>query len=138
MRDRGRGTWGLTISLGRDQTGRRIRRYFTFKGTKRDAQRELRRLLAELEGGPTSPAERIRLRNWLPRWIDEDGTVQGWRQSTFDRYRGVVNKHLNLHLGNVYVDELSTRDVQRLQIALLNEGMNPKGVQLSGPCCRAQ
>ena len=129
MRDRGRGTWGLTISLGRDQTGRRIRRYFTFKGTKRDAQRELRRLLAELEGGPTPPAERIRLRNWLPRWIDEHGTVQGWRQSTFDRYRGVVNKHLIPHLGDVYLDELSTRDVQRLQIALLNEGMNPKGVQ---------
>ena len=46
IRNRGTGTWGLTISLGRDPNGRRIRRYFTFKGTKRDAERELRRLLA--------------------------------------------------------------------------------------------
>lgn len=114
IRRRARGTWGLTISLGRDEHGKRIRRYYTFKGTKRDAERELRRRLAELEGGPIPPREHINLRDWFPRWVKEYGTVQGWRQSTFDRYASAINEHLIPHLGNVYLDELSTRHVQRL------------------------
>ncbi len=130
IRDRGRGTWGLTISLGRDHNGKRIRRYRTFKGTKRDAERELRRLLAEFDGGPMPSAERIKFADWFPRWIEEYGTVQAWRQSTIDRYTGVVKDHLNAHVGNLYLDELSARHVQRLQVALLRHGMKPKGVQL--------
>ena len=130
IRNRGRGTWGLTISLGRDPNGRRIRRYFTFKGTKRDAERELRRLLAEFEVAPMPVAERISLRDWFPRWIEEYGTVRRWRQSTIDRYASIAREHLIPQLGDVLVDELSTRRVQRLQMALLREGMDPKGVQL--------
>ncbi len=130
IRNRGRGTWGLTISLGRDQDGKRIRRYYTFKGTKRDAERELRRLLTQLEGGPMPSNERIKLHDWFPRWIEEYGILQGWRQSTFDRYNGVIREHLIPALGNVEVDELSGRHVQRLQVALIKNGMHPKGVQL--------
>ncbi len=130
IRNRGRGTWGLTISLGRDQNGKRIRRYYTFKGTKRDAERELRRLLAELEVAPMPVAERINLRDWFPRWIEEYGTIQRWRQSTIDRYESIVKEHLIPQLGDLYVDEVSPRRVQRLQMTLLRDGMDPKGVQL--------
>ena len=130
IRNRGPGTWGLTISLGRNPNGKRIRRYFTFKGTKRDAERELRRLLVEFEGAPTPAAERIRFCDWLPRWIEEYGTVQGWRQSTIDRYSGIANEHLIPRLGNVYIDDLSAQHVQRLQVTLLHAGMEAKGVQL--------
>ena len=128
--NRGPGTWGLTISLGRDQNGKRIRRYFTFKGTKSEAERELRRLLTEFEGGPALSTARVRVRDWLPRWIDEYGTVQSWRQSTIDRYTGVVNAHLIPHLGALYIDDITPRHVQRLQVALPRGGMNPKGVHL--------
>ena len=76
------------------------------------------------------PNERIKPHDWFPRWIEEYGTVQGWRQSTIDRYNGVVREHLIPALGNVEVDELSARHVQRLQVALLRNGMDPKGVQL--------
>jgi len=50
---RGQRSWRLKFEAGdRDAaTGKRKTRYVTFKGTKRDAQRELIRLLAEVENG---------------------------------------------------------------------------------------
>ncbi len=75
-------------------------------------------------------AERIRFRDWFPRWIEEYGTVQHWRQSTIDRYTGIVNDHLTPRLGNLHLDDLSARHVQQLQVALLRGGMEAKGVQL--------
>jgi hypothetical protein len=46
IRPRGPGAWELKYDVDRDpKTGRRITRYKTVRGTKRDAQRELRKLL---------------------------------------------------------------------------------------------
>ena len=68
--------------------------------------------------------------DWFLRWIEEYGAVQRWRQSTIDRYTGIVNEHLTPRLGNLHLDDLSARHVQRLQVALLRGGMEAKGVQL--------
>ena len=54
IRRRGEGTWELKFDLGRDPlTGKRQVRYVSFKGTKREAQAELARLLAEAQGSPS-------------------------------------------------------------------------------------
>ena len=131
IRYRGPRTWGLTISLGLDQNGKRIRKHLTVKGTKRDAERELRHILADIDAGLLPSTERIKLRDWLPRWKSEYGTTQNWRQSTFDRYTLIINNVLIPELGNVEIDKILPRNVQRLQLTLIKGGMKPKGVQLS-------
>jgi hypothetical protein len=51
IRPQGEGSWEIKFDLGRDPiTGRRITKYATFRGTKRQAQQELTRLLARSPG----------------------------------------------------------------------------------------
>jgi hypothetical protein len=46
IRRQGDGSWEIKFDLGRDPlTGRRITKYRTFRGNKREAQAELTRLL---------------------------------------------------------------------------------------------
>ena len=46
IRQRGKGTWAVVVSLGRDPlTGERRRQWVSVKGTKRDAERRLTELL---------------------------------------------------------------------------------------------
>ena len=54
LRQRGPRSWELKFDLGRDASGKRISRHVTFRGTKREAQAELNRLLNRRNGGPTS------------------------------------------------------------------------------------
>ena len=42
IRSRGKGTWELTVDLGRDANGERRRKFLNVKGTKAHAQRQLR------------------------------------------------------------------------------------------------
>ena len=42
IRSRGKGTWELTVDLGRDANGERRRKFVNVKGTKAHAQRQLR------------------------------------------------------------------------------------------------
>ena len=64
-------SWELTIDLGRDALGKRRRKFLTGRGTKARAQRELRRRLSTLDKGIDLPSEKIFLRDWLHRWMDE-------------------------------------------------------------------
>lgn len=58
IRKRGEKSWELTIGLGRDANGRRLRKFVNVKGTKKLAQEKLRELLTNLDKGiPLSPGK---------------------------------------------------------------------------------
>ena len=71
IRKRGQNSWESTLDLGRDERGKRVRRFSTVQGNKKQAQRRLRELLTELDGGIAPSNERIRMRDWLERWMTE-------------------------------------------------------------------
>ncbi len=45
------GVYKVTLEMGRDADGKRRQRAFTVHGTKKDAERELTRLLREMDTG---------------------------------------------------------------------------------------
>ncbi len=52
IRQRGKGSWELKYDVGRDRrTSKREIAYVTFRGTKREAQTELSRLITEAKQG---------------------------------------------------------------------------------------
>ena len=51
IRSKGKGTWELTIDMGRDAAGKRRRKFVNVKGTKAKAQQKLRELLTSLDKG---------------------------------------------------------------------------------------
>lgn len=129
IRKRGAKSWEITLDLGRDDNGKRDRRYFTVHGTKKQAQQRLRELLTELDGGTVPSAERIKVRDWLDRWM-LDCIVGRQSQATEDRYGGIIKNHLKPSVGHIELRKLSPGHVQSMQQKLLQDGMHPKGVNL--------
>ena len=58
-RSRSRGYRELTVDLGRDTDGRRVRRFRTVRGTKAEAQRVLNGMLLEAEMGGKELSPRL-------------------------------------------------------------------------------
>ena len=71
IRSRGKGTWELTIDLGKDASGKRRRKFVNVKGTKAHAQQKLRELLTSLDKGIPVSGSRISFGDWLSRWFAE-------------------------------------------------------------------
>ena len=113
IRKRGHDSWEITLDLGRDERGKRVRRFVAVKGNKKQAERRLRELLTELDGGIVPSNERIRMRDWLARWMSEC-VVGHLSQATEDRYRGIVKNHLQPELGHIELNKLSPSHVQAL------------------------
>ena len=51
IRKRGTSSWELTVDLGKDAKGKRLRKFANVKGRKADAERHLRELLGSLDHG---------------------------------------------------------------------------------------
>ena len=71
VRRRSRGYRELTVDLGRDTDGRRVRRFRTVRGTKAEAQRVLNGMLLEAEMGGKELSPRLLLGDFMQRWLKE-------------------------------------------------------------------
>ena len=129
LRQRSPGSWEITLDLGVGSGGKRQRKYVTVRGNKSQAQRRMRELLSVLDKGMALPAEKISVGDWLDRWMNEQ-VIPYRRQSTKERYQGVIKLHLKSHIGHIELTRLAPFHVQALESRLSREGMAPSGVSL--------
>jgi integrase len=98
IRQRGRESWELKWDAGRDATGQRITKTKTVRGAKRDAQRELRRILDAVESGTFADPGKVTLGEWLDTWLA--GRRHTIAPKTAERYAELIAKHLNPKIGH--------------------------------------
>ena len=100
IKQRTKGSWTIWVDVGRDpETGKRRRKVVTIRGTKKDAERELRATLTRLEGGAYITPTKITVGEYLQQWLrDYAATHVGPR--TYERYTEICRLNLIPALGS--------------------------------------
>jgi integrase len=122
IRPRGKASWEIAVSGGKDSTGRRLRLVENLKGTKRDAERRLAELLALADKGSLvrTPAK-LTVGDFLTRWLrDYAGT--NTRPRTQEGYEVITRCHLAPALGHVPLKGLQPSHLQAYYAAALKSG----------------
>jgi hypothetical protein len=91
-------------------TGSRRQRYATFKGTKRCAQTELGRRIAEEADGLAVEPSKITVAEYLARWLS-DAAKPRVAARTFEQYSELVEKHLTPGLGSFKLAKLRPAEI---------------------------
>jgi integrase len=99
IRERSPGNWAIVIDLRDPETGKRRRKWHSFKGTKREAQIESSRLISAISGGAYIEPAKITVGQFLDRWLEHIKPRVSPR--THERYGEIVRKNLNPLLGAV-------------------------------------
>lgn len=111
VRQRSPGSWELRYSLGTNSaSGRRKTATTTFRGSRKDAERELRRLLRSVDTGEHVDPNRLTVREWLSTWLAAIKTEVAPR--TAERYGELVNNFLAPALGNLALAKLAPIQIQ--------------------------
>jgi hypothetical protein len=106
IRQRSPGSFELRYILGTDPaTGRRKTATATVRGSRKDAEKELRRLLRSLDTGDHVDPNRITVREWLATWLD--AVRQEVAPKTHERYAEIVNNYLTPALGNLQLAKVA-------------------------------
>ena len=100
IRQRTPGSWEVRYNLGTDPaTGERRIATITVRGNRRDAEKELRRLLRTLDTGEHVDPSRMTVRQWLTTWL---ATVrEEVAPKSYERYAEIVENFLTPTLGNL-------------------------------------
>lgn len=125
------GFFSVTITLGRDANGKRIRKRIRAKTlaglNQKRSTFERERALGVVTVGRRPTLETV-CRSWL-----EDVVKPRNRSRVYDRYQGDVENHVIPHLGHIRVDLLNALDVQRWVNELAKSGRKkPKEGQSAG------
>jgi len=117
IRRRGERSWELKFDLEADpRTCKRITKYHSFKGTKREAQAELVRLKAAADRGDYVDPAKTTLSQFLDKWEMWAATQVGAK--TLERYCELAAHHVRPHLGAMRIQKIKTVNFVELYAAL--------------------
>jgi integrase len=122
IRRRGRNSWELKYDVERSGGQRQIR-YQSFKGTRREAQAELTRLLAQVQGGSYVEPHKLtvleHIRNRLAIWLG-DGTISA---RTAQGYEGLITYQVApFSIASRPLQKLSSTDIEAWHALLRTQG----------------
>lgn len=95
--------------------------------TRDEAARKLRRALADRDRGLADADDRIKVGDFLTRWLEEDARPS-IRPATYRSYERLVRLHLVPELGKVRLARLRPDDVQAMMNRKLAAGQSPGNV----------
>ena len=70
--ERSPGKWAIVLDVPDPETGKRRRKWHTFRGTKRQAETECARLIAELDGRNYVEPAKTTVREYFERWLKHE------------------------------------------------------------------
>src|SRR5262249_39043648 len=104
IRERSPGRWAIVLEIRDPETGQRKRKWHSFAGTKREAQIERSRLIADLTQGAYIEPARTTLAEFLERWLNHARTQVS--PKSHERYCEVVRCSIVPLLGAIPLSKL--------------------------------
>ncbi len=126
LRERSPGHWSIVLDV-KDSTGRRRRKWHSFKGTKREAQRECARLIAEVDqGGYVEPSKQS-IERYFDAWLRDWAPMRAGPK-TAERYASLA-RHITSAIGGMPLQQVRGSDLARIYRDMGARGLSPKTVK---------
>ena len=122
VREKRPGVYEIKFDLGRDPvTGKRRTKYASIKGSRREAEKELRKRLREIDTGDFVEPSKITVKILMDRWINHVRPPK-IAPKTFERYEQLINNNILPTLGEQKLDQLKAIHIDGAWSKLLQEG----------------
>jgi integrase len=120
IRERSPGHWAIILDVSDPAGGKRRQRWHSFRGTKREAQRECARLISEVDKGTHVEPSRMTVAAFLERWIEHmQGQVS---PRSHERYAEIARKNLVPLLGGLALTKLRPEYISQAYAQALASG----------------
>ena len=130
IRERIKGSYTITIELPRDIiTNKRKQKYYTFKGSRKEAEKFLTEKLRELDTGILIDNKKMKYSEYLDYW--KERTFKNLEITTQEGYVQKIEKHIKPYLGNLFLEDIRPLHLQNFYEKLLLEGRKDKKGGLS-------
>jgi integrase len=131
LKQRSQGRWAIILDVRDPQTGQRKRRWFSFAGSRREAETERARLITELEKGTAAEPSRLTVAAFLEKWLEYIKPQVA--PKTVERYTGLIRANIVPAIGTVRLSKLQPITISAAYSAALAH-LAPRTVQHMHRC----
>jgi integrase len=117
LKERSPGRWVIILDVHDPATGKRRRKWHSFRGTKRAAQAECARLVTEMKDGAYVEHNKKTLNEFLDAW-ERDWAATNVSPKTGERYSGLLRLHVRPYLGNKPLQSIRAEELNKLYAQL--------------------
>lgn len=118
---RGR-SWVIRWEKPRDSAGRRQQGFKSVRGSKKEAEHELRRILADQDGGVIHSPSTMTVGQWINEWL-QDVVARRVRSNTHRSYESYARTHIVPSVGHVKLSQLQPAHIDHLITKILDSGL---------------
>lgn len=121
-------SYQLVVEVERDPlTGKRRRYYKTVRGTKKEANAALRKLITDCESGGVAAPSAMKIEDWMAQWLSL--YLPNIEPTTRDSYEEKIRNYIIPGLGKIQLKSLKTENIQRWVNDLSTRGLSPKTIR---------
>lgn len=120
--------WYIRYYIGRDQNGKWKQKWEGSWDTKKEAERVLRERITELESTYERKADSSTMSVFLHYWLDTYCAPR-FATNTVRRYRVNIENHVIPYIGNVQLNRLQPKDIQKMYSALMSGGLSGTSIR---------
>lgn len=120
LRERSPGRWAIILDRHDPITGKRKRKWYSFKGTKREAQVECARIITETAASTYVDPSKLTVLELLNRWLTHIKPNVSPR--TFERYEQIARKNVAPLLGSTTLAKLQPVDISQAYATAVASG----------------
>lgn len=129
IRKRGKSSWSLVVDAPRAEDGRRRQVWRSVKGNRRTADRELAKLLDEIQSGTWIEPSKMTVGQYLHQWLEQIKPAVS--RKTFERYAEIARRSLIPALGPHKLEGVRPMAIQGFYTEALSSGRKDGGGGLS-------
>ncbi|MEZ5821639.1 MAG: tyrosine-type recombinase/integrase [Xanthobacteraceae bacterium] len=125
LKERSPGHWAIILDVRDPESGKRRRKWHSFRGTKREAQVETARLIAAIQGGTYLEPSKMTVSSFLESWIEHMRTQISPKSHA--RYSELARKNIVPLLGSVVLTKLKPTAISSAYAKALTDGCRKGG-----------
>ena len=127
IRQRSKGSWTIQVYAGRDPvTGKKLRIARTVKGTKKEAELALAKLIHSVETGVDFNASKMSFAEYSNRWLDSKRNKV--RPKTIQRYSDLMRLHIVPVIGGIPLLKLKPLHLEKVYEEASGRGLSAQSV----------
>ena len=109
---RGKNSYRLVCLAGYDLQGRPIKKNKTIHGTKKDAEIELAKFVADVQNGLVIEGKSLKFSEFAEIWKRDYGSKE-LAPSTYKRYCRMLETRLLPYFGHFYINKIKPTDIMK-------------------------
>jgi integrase len=125
--ERSPGHWAIIIPITDPATGRKKQKWHSFRGGRRQAERERARLIAEIDSGVYVAPAKMTTIAYFADWLHDYAPMKAGPK-TLERYAELV-RHITSAIGGKPIQQVRGGDLNRLYRNLADKGLAPLTVR---------